>query len=48
MRRISCLLALTGKRERGLLSFEEFLARFPNDAACADFLFKKCWPDGFL
>lgn len=32
---------------RKALSFVEFQARFSNDGACARFLFKKRWPDGF-
>lgn len=30
------------------LSLPAFLRRFPDDAACARYLFEKRWPDGFV
>lgn len=33
---------------RKALSFEEFQKRFPDEAACAAFIFKKRWPKGFV
>jgi hypothetical protein len=30
------------------LSLQQFMASFPDDDACADWLEQRCWPDGFV
>ena len=38
----------TSKSIKKAMSFAQFLKRFPNEKACAEYLYNIKWPDGFV